>query len=399
MEHRLVHGIQKALGWYGPEPLGSVFARGSLPEPELCRRLLTPTRLLDLVMRRSLSMDGLRCLVDGVDLHPRSYLGLSPARRGQSVPMADMQRIGRLLQSGCTLILDMAHFYDPTLEVACRALQWWSSRTGPGEPLPDHRRGGRLRAALGRPRRHRGAVGRREVLGGPRPVPSRPDVPRRRTEPDPPDEIVWAGTMQAGDVMHIPRGYWHQATRADRGDGFSLHATFGFSKRTGVDYLNWLADHSREIELFRHDLDRWGMATDRTAQQLALTDEAVRLVATRSVAEYLAARAQDRPAGRHVATHGVFGSPMAVVCCSEFPPAVIEHDGTVEVSAAGRKVTFAIAAQPALRLLLSGRPVVVSALAASTGLDVTPVVQVLVEQGICAELDAELDAGYADWVS
>jgi hypothetical protein len=399
MEHRLVHGIQKALGWSGPEPLGSVFARGSLPELALCARLLTPTKLLDLVMRRSLSTDGLRCLVNGVDLHPRSYLGLSPARRGQPVPMADMQRIGRLLQSGCTLILDMAHFFDPTLEVACRALQWWSSElvqvnlyltTGEAAGFELHWDDHDVIVVQ--------LAGEKswEVRGLSRPAPMYRDaVPN----PDPPDDIVWTGTMQAGDVMHIPRGYWHQATRADRGDGFSLHATFGFSKRTGVDYLNWLADHSREIELFRHDLDRWGVATDRAAQQLALTDEAVRLVATRSVAEYLAARAQDRPAARHVATHDVFGPPMAVVCCSEFPPAVLEHDDTVVVSAAGRTVTFAAAAQPALRLLLSGRPVVVSALAASTGLDIAPVVQVLVEQGICAELTAELDVGYADWVS
>jgi hypothetical protein len=399
MEHRLVQGIQKALGWSGSEQLGSVFARGSLPEPELCRRLLTPTRLLDLVMRRSLSMDGLRCLVNGVDIHPRSYLGLSPARRGQSVPMADMQRIGRLLQSGCTLILDMAHFFDPTLEVTCRALQWWSHElvqvnlyltTGEAAGFELHWDDHDVIVVQ--------LAGEKswEVRSLSRPAPMYRDA---APNPDPPDDIVWTGTMQAGDVMHIPRGYWHQATRADRGDGFSLHATFGISKRTGVDYLSWLADNSREIELFRHDLDRWGMATDRTAQQLALTDEAVRLVATRSVAEYLAARVQDRPAARHVATHGVFGSPMAVVCSSEFPPAVVERDDTVEVSAAGRTVTFAAAALPALRLLLSGRPVVVSALAASTGLDMAPVVQMLVEQGICAELTAELDAGYADWVS
>lgn len=32
--------------------------------------------------------------------------------------------------------------------------------------------------------------------------------------------------------MHIPRGFWHQATRDD---GYSLHATFGIVKRVGVN--------------------------------------------------------------------------------------------------------------------------------------------------------------------
>src|SRR5205807_5672088 len=83
---------------------------------------------------------------------------------------------------------------------------------------------------------------------------------------------------------------------------------------------------------------------------------------------FLATRAEQQSAARHVATHGVFGAPLGVVCITEFPPIVVERDDTVVVSAAGRTVTFAAAAQPALRLLLSGRPVVAGALAASTGL-------------------------------
>lgn len=126
MEHQFVTALEKAFGWSGPALLGSTFTRGALPDPDLAARLLTPTGLLDLVMRRSLTMDALRVLVGGVDLHPRSYLGRSPARRGLPVPMADMQRLGRLLAEGCTLILDMAQMFDPTLEVACRALQRWT---------------------------------------------------------------------------------------------------------------------------------------------------------------------------------------------------------------------------------------------------------------------------------
>ncbi len=399
MEHRLIQDIQKALGWSGPQPLGRDFARGSLPEPELCTRLLTPTGLLDLVMRRSLTTYGLRCLVDGVDLNPRDYLGLSPARRGQSVPMADMQRIGRLLQSGCTLILDMAHLYDSILEVACRALQWWTHElvqvnlyltTGQAAGFDLHWDDHDVLVVQ--------LAGEKswEVRGLSRPAPMYRDA---EPNPTPPDDVVWAGTMQAGDVMHIPRGYWHQATRQDQGGGFSLHATFGLTKRTGVHWLSWLADQARADEQFRHDLDRWAAAEESRTRQLALTDNAVRLVATRSVADYLAACAQDQSSARRLATHGLFGLPSAVVCITEFPPNVVERDDTVVVSAARRTMTFARAALPALRLLLSGRPVAVGALATSTGLDVASVVEVLVEQGICAELTAELASGYAGWVS
>lgn len=40
--------------------------------------------------------------------------------------MASMDRLGQLLGSGCTVVLDTLDSFDPTMEVVCRALQWWS---------------------------------------------------------------------------------------------------------------------------------------------------------------------------------------------------------------------------------------------------------------------------------
>ncbi|WP_337825281.1 hypothetical protein [Amycolatopsis sp. A1MSW2902] len=126
MDHLLVDGVEKALGWSGPGGLGKVFARGQLPDRALCARLLTPHRLLDLTMRRSLSPPQFRCLQGGRELHPREYIAAARTRRGQAIPMVDMDRLGRLLDSGVTMVLDATDTFDPTMEVACRALQWWS---------------------------------------------------------------------------------------------------------------------------------------------------------------------------------------------------------------------------------------------------------------------------------
>jgi JmjC domain len=126
MDHRLVHAVEKALGWSGAGALGTRFAHGHLDDPGLCARLLTPTRLLDLVMRRSLAPPQIRCLQNGSDLHPREYITTATTRRGQAIPMVDTRRLGRLLRNGCTLVLDAADTFDPTMEVACRALQWWA---------------------------------------------------------------------------------------------------------------------------------------------------------------------------------------------------------------------------------------------------------------------------------
>lgn len=123
MDHRLTAQLLSALKWCGSEEIGREFAHGQFDDKELCDRLLTPYRMLDLIMRRSLAHHRFRCLVNGEDLHPQRYIRMGTSRRGYSVPIADMNRMGDLLETGCTLILDQANFYDPSLEVACRTLQ------------------------------------------------------------------------------------------------------------------------------------------------------------------------------------------------------------------------------------------------------------------------------------
>lgn len=126
MEHRLIREVEEALGWSGPEPLGEQFARGSIAHPDVLERLLTPNRLLDMVMRRSLTNPQFRCFRGGEELHPRAYFSQDVNRRGQSIRMVNMRRLGHLLAGGATLVLDQANVFDPTMEVACRAMQWWS---------------------------------------------------------------------------------------------------------------------------------------------------------------------------------------------------------------------------------------------------------------------------------
>ena len=63
-----------------------------------------------------------------------------------------------------------------------------------------------------------------------------------------PQQIV----LEAGDMLYLPRGYWHAA--AGLGEP-SLHLTIGLSRKTGVDLLHWLADEAMAEEAVRADLD------------------------------------------------------------------------------------------------------------------------------------------------
>src|SRR5256714_9212274 len=209
MDHRLVTAIEKALGWDGPAALGTALARGHIEDDTLLPRLLTGNRLLELIMRRHLANPQLRMYAEGQVLHPSAYLTNFVSGRRQASRRADMAAVGRIRTAGGTAILATINMFDPTLEVACRALGWWSGElvsvnaylavgdtAGFSTHWDDH---DVLCIQL---------AGQKswEVRG-----PSRPHPMYRDAEDnlDPPQEVLWSGTMAAGDVMHIPRGFWH----------------------------------------------------------------------------------------------------------------------------------------------------------------------------------------------
>ncbi|MFH8771494.1 JmjC domain-containing protein [Streptomyces sp. NPDC017958] len=394
MEHRLISAIETALGWSGAEELGKDFVRGSMDDPALVSRIMSPNRLLDVAMRRSLNRPQFRCFQKGEEVHPAIYYTDSVSPRGQSISMVNMRSLGRLLQEGATVIMDQANVFDPTMEVACRALQWWSrervqvnayltTNDASGFPLhwDDH---DVVIVQLAGEKEW-------EVRATSRAVPMYRDADPNNT---PSDEIIWTGLMRTGDVMHIPRGHWHKATRTGSGSGKSLHVTFGITKRTGASWLAWLGDWCREHEIFRHDLDRW-----QGAGSEALTVAAAQLVGERTPTDFLTAYEQETTLPRHVPFLDILGSLDAVVCTTHFPPRIQERGDTVDVVTSGTKVTLAAKALPALQLLLSGRPVELERAMAVVGAEVPEVAEILVKEELCAVLTPELSSGYTDLVT
>lgn len=399
MDHRFVSALEKALGWDGPSVLGTTFTRGTIHDLDLLDRLLNPNKLLDLVMRRSVSTPQFRVFQGGAELHPGRYVNVSVTRRGQAIPMADMRRVGELLREGCTMVLDETDFFDPTMEATCRALQWWAhelvqvnayltTQDASGFKLhwDDH---DVLIVQL---------AGQKswEVRGASRTAPMyRDSAPNA----EPSEEIVWRGTMSPGDVMHIPRGFWHQATRDDRGEGYSLHATFGIVRRAGVNWLAWLADQSRAKEQFRRDLGRWNTTGQWEKQQAALVEAVAALAVELTPQDFLDTREYERLAVRHIPSTGLSGEPGAVVCVTDFEPVMRQGEGVVHVLAAGKRITFADRARPALDELLSGHPVDIAETAVRTGVDVEALAGILLKEELCAELTPELSSAYTGLVT
>ncbi|MGH3874849.1 MAG: hypothetical protein ACRDSR_25655 [Pseudonocardiaceae bacterium] len=159
--------------------------------------------------------------------------------------------------------------------------------------------------------------------------------------------------------------------------------------------MAWIVDQARADELFRRDLLRHNAPTDRAAQERELTDAAAQLLRSHPPSGYLTTRGHERTSSRCVTTLGVFGPPGYVLCVTDFPPHLETQDGTAIVLAAGKKITVPADALPALRPLLSGHPVGVEDVTAATGIDTAALADVLIREGVCAELTPDLAEGYA----
>lgn len=66
-----------------------------------------------------------------------------------------------------------------------------------------------------------------------------------------PTKHVWEGIVGLGDMLYLPRGYWHATEyRADP----SLHLTFAVQHATGLDFLQWLLPKLANSPAVRRDI-------------------------------------------------------------------------------------------------------------------------------------------------
>lgn len=85
-------------------------------------------------------------------------------------------------------------------------------------------------------------------------------------EPTIPDmEVV----LEAGDMLYIPRGWWHNPVPMDCE---TFHLAVGTFAPTGYDYMEWLMKKIPNIASIRHNLDSWEhdkFSLNQTAVEIA----------------------------------------------------------------------------------------------------------------------------------
>lgn len=262
-------------------------------QPEKFAHMLPWDRLNTILRQHRLDFPRLRLARDGESLPASTYLRhVRNSRKQMTVPRLLADKLTAELRQGATLVLDAVDELCEPLEELARSLEHffrvhvqinayagWRTSRGFDLHWDDHDVF-ILQVA-----------GRKDwrVYGETRPAPLIEDI-----EPaaKPTREPLWAATLEAGDLLYIPRGWWHVALPLDEP---TLHLTVGIHNRTGLDLLRWLVDNLRLSETARRDLPLFASADEQRTHAARLRNDLVNVFEDDLIEQYFAAQDATAP--------------------------------------------------------------------------------------------------------
>lgn len=177
-------------------------------------------------------------------------------------------------------------------------------------------------------------------------------------EPPPPEPAA-EPVLRPGDLLYLPRGWWHAVT-ADQGT-HSLHLTCGITPpHTGSRLLSWLADELLASDTFRIDLPLHAERATQAAFLAALSKEATAaldrpdLLARYAAAEAATDMRRLRPSMPHL--NGVPADPglrvRLTTSRAQATHVTMDGEDLVRITGAGQEVDAAATAAPLIQRLL-----------------------------------------------
>jgi hypothetical protein len=229
--------------------------------------------LNEILEQHRLDFPRLRLALDGKSLPASSYLKHTRnTRQRTSIPRLLSGELTRKLREGATLVLDAVdELYSPLREMAeglefvfhehvqINAYAGWQTSRGFDLHFDDH--DVFILQVAGRKRW--------KVYGMTEPHPL---AQARSLIAKPEDKPLWEETLQDGDLLYLPRGWWHLAEPLAEP---TLHLTVGVHNRTGLDLLRWMTESMGKSIAFRRDLPRFSSVSERQAHMNQLRAELI----------------------------------------------------------------------------------------------------------------------------
>ncbi|WP_159942470.1 MULTISPECIES: JmjC domain-containing protein [unclassified Nocardiopsis] len=217
---------------------------------------------------------------------------------------------------------------------------------------------------------------------GSRPYPMKNDVDHAHTPPRDADgelHTVWEGVLRPGQVIHVPRGWWHTVTGTGE---VSMHLTFGFTRATGVEWADALVRRLFGEEVFRRDLPRFAEPEVRRKHQGELVARLVELAEETDLDGFLAERDARFPRRTSFSLpwpveERVPGAQARVEFVPILPPPLTWEGERVVVTVGGRRYRFPAVVAPVLEAVALHRELTVAALAEHAGVEADQAAQVV----------------------
>jgi hypothetical protein len=325
--------------------------------------LLPWSALNSVLEQHRLEPPRLRLTREGKPVPATNYITYHANRKraAQSTPRLNAAHLTRELRDGATLVLDsvdelhtpvtrLAESLERVFRVRIQVNAYAGWRTSHGFDLHwDDHDVFILQIA-----------GRKDwkIYGMTRKYPLAKDVVSTVERPQTP---IWEGRLEDGDLLYIPRGWWHVATPLDEP---TLHLTVGVSNPTGVDLLAWFVDRLRASEHVRQDLPLFGTPEEQLDYLKRLSDSFAGEWSSNVMTQYLdALDAKARPRPKlslpWTATPDALPPDSApfTVRWNGARSVVLEREGEeIHVIANGRRWRFAAAAGPMLERLTAAEP-------------------------------------------
>lgn len=324
---------------------------------ERFQSLLTWQDFNQILCRSNLAYPQLRLSRAGRDLPPETFMRYRTGHHGGTVGQISPVGLTEQIRNGATLVVDGIDKLHPPITALVEALERtigesievsafvsWGETNGLQMHWDDH---DVLVLQV---------HGQKQwtVYPSTRPYPVTGET---KLTPAPTSDPVWDGRLESGDLLYIPRGWWHAVNPVNEP---TLHLSFCFLRRTGLDVMKWLTTQLQGSANFRQDVPRFASEAEQAEHWNKLKSDLLYAMERMSVQDYLAAHdAQARP--RPYLSLPWAGTPDALPPTDDFtirltvPRTLALHqteDGKhIEITANGNEWRMSIEAQPLLQFL------------------------------------------------
>lgn len=331
----------------------------------------------------------LRIAHRGTVVSPDEYLQWHTSRRGVQIPRVDVGHLHAILRRGSTVVIDDLQETNQLLYELCSAFERQFKESvsanayvtrGPGAGFNTHWDAHEIFVI-----QVEGSK-RWELYAPTREFPLFKDLDPNLEAPEDIEPTVIV--LNEGDILYIPRGWWHNASAQGVP---SIHVTFGLSPRTGIDFLEWLTDRLRSSQAFRQDLPRFNSKA-LSVHSITMRDEILAAMSSESLYDFLEnsderalARARTNlPLMFETDSSALNGATRIRI---QFPRAVVRADDQfVVLAAGGKRWTYDALFADALTLVTTGETVTVEEIAATVAnvsqTDVCDALYPLLDEGV-----------------